>query len=488
MAGRSVLEGAAITVATFLVLLASAPDGLWLDESISVRIAALPLPTFARFVAGGEPNMALFHALLWPVAQAHPSDTVLRVLPMAAASLALGATYLLGCRVFNRPTAAVAVALLAVHGLASRYASEVRGYSLLVLLTVVCALALIEAVESDRAWAWRLFTVCAVLGLATHFVAVLTIGAQLVALLVVRERVDGRRLARTLVVLAAGLAVFAVAWVVGSQGGRVSWIPPLSGQQVLDVVKALGGGSVLAAALVGALAAFASWSVLRARSSEQSFPGILLVCATWLPLLGGLIVSVAQPIFLPRYYVAVLPPLALLVARALFALPRRPVLGVAAAAMVLAAVLVGRPNLDRNTREGTDDAVAYLMPRLRPGDAIFLPYNEELPALQWYGDDAFPPGVVDARPGTPPDALTSDWWWEDPDRFGSQLAAAARLPEADWAEALQDQDRVWVLSGFLADDPRFHDSGSDEVPQGRVECDRQFFRGIDVVLWARSCD
>ena len=49
-------------------------------------------------------------------------------------------------------------------------------------------------------------------------------------------------------------------------------------------------------------------------------------------------------------------------------------------------------------------------------------------------------------------------------------------------------DRVWILSGFIAKDPRFHDTGVDYVPEGRVECDRQFFQGIDVVLWARSCD
>ena len=47
---------------------------------------------------------------------------------------------------------------------------------------------------------------------------------------------------------------------------------------------------------------------------------------------------------------------------------------------------------------------------------------------------------------------------------------------------------MWVVSGFIAKDDRFYDQGSGYVPEGRVECDRQFFDGIDVVLWARSCD
>ena len=66
---------------------------------------------------------------------------------------------------------------------------------------------------------------------------------------------------------------------------------------------------------------------------------------------------------------------------------------------------------------------------------------------------------------------------------------------------LQAESIAWLLDirggdvphtplplGFaFADDPRFHDTGTDQVPEGRVECDRQFFRGIDVVL-ANSSD
>jgi hypothetical protein len=215
---------------------------------------------------------------------------------------------------------------------------------------------------------------------------------------------------------------------------------------------------------------------------------VLLVATAWLPLLAGVIVSIAQPLLLPRYFVAVLPPLALLLSRTVVTMPRRPILPIATAAILLAVVLVGHPDLDHGAREGTKAATDYVVSRLRPGDAIFLPYNEELPALQWYGHDRIPEGVVDARPGVPADALVSDWWWEDNDRFGDELARRARTSESEWRTALAGQDRVWVLSGFLADNPRFYDTGTDVVPEGRVECDRQWFDGIDVVLFARSCD
>ena len=53
-------HAAIISAVAFVVILWTAPHGLWLDEATSVRISSLPLPSFFRFVTGGgEPNMAL---------------------------------------------------------------------------------------------------------------------------------------------------------------------------------------------------------------------------------------------------------------------------------------------------------------------------------------------------------------------------------------------------------------------------------------------
>ena len=144
-------QAAAISVVGFVVILLTAPHGLWLDETISVRRSGLPLSTLTTFSLGGEPNMALFHYLLWPLGQLHASDTVFRLVPIAAGSLTLGGTYLLGCRLFDRRTAVIATLVMAAHGLLTRYATEVRGYSLIMLLMVVAALLLTDAVETDRA-------------------------------------------------------------------------------------------------------------------------------------------------------------------------------------------------------------------------------------------------------------------------------------------------------------------------------------------------
>ena len=155
---------------------------------------------------------------------------------------------------------------------------------------------------------------------------------------------------------------------------------------------------------------------------------------------------------------------------------------------MLAAVIVAQhPDLDTHDRGGSDEAAAYVAARVQPGDAIFLPYNEELGALQWYAADDLPDGVIDPRPGSPSDALYTDWWWDEPRRMGDGLADEAAIDPAQWRDALASIDRVWVVSGFLDENPKFVDTGSAVVPEGRTLCSRESFGTADVSLWARSC-
>ena len=484
------VEAGIIAVVAFLVIFTTAPDGMWLDETISVRRSGLPLTTLTSFSLGGEPNMALFHYLLWPLGQLHASDAVFRIVPVAAGALTLAGTYLLGCRLFDRPTAVIATGFLAVHGLTTRYATEVRGYSLVMLLMVWCALLLTDAVRTNRRRSWILFTVLAVSSFGLHFVAVLFVVAQLAALLVVRDSIDRRRALTVAVAIATGILMLGLVWLVSDQDYWVAWLPELSDEIVLDVVRALAGGTTIALLVVGVLVLFGSWRSLAALRdpSVPSWPNALVLSAAWIPILGGAIASVTHPLSYPRYFLAVLPPIALLLGRAVMALPRRPVLPVSAAAVLLLAVVVGHTDLDRKAREGTNEATAYVTTRIRSGDGIFLPYNEDLSGFQWYADGALPDDVVDVRPNVPPDAIHTDWWWEKASRLGPDMPAFASATADEWRASLQDVDRVWVVSGFVAKDDRFHDTGSESVPEGRVVCDRQFFAGIDVVLWARSCD
>ena len=482
-----------IAAVAFVVILVLAPDGLWLDEATSARIASLPFPDFFRFVTGGgEPNMALFHSLLWPVAQFEPADRVLRILPVAAGCLSLGATYLLGRRLFDTTTAVVAIVLLAVHGMTTRYATEVRGYSLMVMLTLFAALTLHRAVVEPRRRTWMIYGALAVLAYFAHELALLAIGGQLLSLLALGRRTPWKPMLGVGAVLAGTFIGWRAITASANRTEGVRWIPDLSVEQVTATLRAISGGSDMTLVVVGALAiggvvlAFAR--LRNVGPGPAAWPGILATSAFVVPLVAALLLSLAQPMFLPRYFQAVLPPMALLVGSAVSALPRRPTLAVACTTLVAAAVLVDHPTLDRRDRGGSNEAAAYVAARARAGDAIFLPHNEELGALQWYAGGRLDGGVVDPRPGTPPDALTSDWWWEDPNRMGDGLADAAALDPELWRASLVSYDRVWVVTGFLDENPKFFDTGSAVVPEGRTLCSRESFGTADVSLWAHGCD
>ena len=388
-------HAAIISAVAFVVILWTAPHGLWLDEATSVRISSLPFPSFVRFVTGGgEPNMALFHALLWPVAQLDASDRLLRVLPVAFGSLALGATYLLGRRLFDLTTATVAIAVLAVHGFTTRYATEVRGYSLMVLLTLLAALVLHRAVtEKQRRW-WIGYGVLAVLAYFAHELALLTIGAQLLSLLALGRKVPWK----PALAVSATIGFTFVAWrAITSSANRaegVRWIPNLSTTQVTDTLRTLTGGSNATLVLVGGSVVAGmvlSFAHLRREGPGVSaWPGILITASVVVPLAGALALLTVQPMFLARYFQAVLPPMALLIGVAVSALPRRPILAIVFTILLAAVIVAEHPNLDSHDRGGSDEAAGYLAANVQPGDAVFLPYNEELGAPQRTRPTTFP--------------------------------------------------------------------------------------------------
>jgi hypothetical protein len=59
--------------------------------------------------------------------------------------------------------------------------------------------------------------------------------------------------------------------------------------------------------------------------------------------------------------------------------------------------------------------------------------------------------------------------------MGDGLADAAAIDPAQWRDSLASIDRVWVVSGFLDENPKFVDTGSAVVPDGRTLCTHESF-------------
>ena len=86
--------------------------------------------------------------------------------------------YLLGRRIFDRPTALVAALWFAMSPFQIFYGTETRSYALVAALVVLSTLALLSALEERRLRWWALYTIAATAAAYTHYIAVLTLIPQ----------------------------------------------------------------------------------------------------------------------------------------------------------------------------------------------------------------------------------------------------------------------------------------------------------------------
>jgi mannosyltransferase len=123
---------------------------LWLDEAQTVAIARLPLGDMAEGLRhDGAPP--LFYVLLHGWMRIFgDGDLAVRALPGLFAVAALPLIWVAGRRLGGKTVAWSAVILLAASPFAVRYATEVRMYSLVVMLVLIGYLALAELLERPR--------------------------------------------------------------------------------------------------------------------------------------------------------------------------------------------------------------------------------------------------------------------------------------------------------------------------------------------------
>ncbi|MGI8984579.1 MAG: glycosyltransferase family 39 protein [Acidimicrobiales bacterium] len=123
---------------------------LWLDEAQTVAIARLPLADLAEGLRhDGAPPLFYVILHLW-MGIFGESDLAVRFLPGVFGVLALPLAWVAGRRLGGPTAAWPAVILLAASPFAVRYATEVRMYSLVVLLVLVGYLAVTELLRRPR--------------------------------------------------------------------------------------------------------------------------------------------------------------------------------------------------------------------------------------------------------------------------------------------------------------------------------------------------
>jgi hypothetical protein len=302
--------------------------------------------------------------------------------------------YVVAERFFDRWVASLAALLLAVNAFFLRYAQEARSYALVLLLTTLATLLFLRLEE--RPGARRLgatYVAVGALALYAHFFAAFVLAGHLLALAITRRPLRTQLLRLSAIgVLAVPLALFTLF----RDEGQVSHLRRPTPGYVFDTLRELAGGTRLLLAIYAVTVVVAVVGLLRRRD----WP--LVVAATWAatPVVGALVVSIAKPLFAPRFLIIAMPGIVLLVALGLMRL-RLPAAAVGlGAVLVLSSVHVARTL--GHPQEDFRAATAYVLANARPGDAVaFYRTSRRIP-FEYYagrsGAGALPRSLLPTRP------------------------------------------------------------------------------------------
>ena len=233
-------------------------------------------------------------------------EALLRALPIIAAGLALAVLSTELARRFGWPAAVGAAGLVAVNPLMVENAREVRGYSMLVLATIVSTalLARLRADEPHRG-ADPGYVLALAAGIATHLYGLLVVLLHIAAVGVDRRslRAWAPRWTAAVVLGLAPLALVLPDMLASDDGGRWEFRPDFP----VDVFRELSGGGVAIGAVSAALVAL-GWWVLR---GSRSLTRVGLAAAAL--VLAASLLSTAEP----RFFIWLVPAAGYLAAAAI---------------------------------------------------------------------------------------------------------------------------------------------------------------------------
>jgi mannosyltransferase len=387
----AVAAWAALALITLLAavvqLHAITAKSLWLDEGASLAIARLDWFNFCRILWRREMNMVLYYLLLRVWLHFGDSVAYIRGLSVVFGVAAVPAIFLLARKMQGTMVGLLSALLLTVNAFQVRYAQEVRSYSLLVFMVVMSSYCFVRAAHTGSRRDWSYYIATGALASYTHFFAVLVVLSHWLAIrLIVRARIhsietlgpniqaQSNRAARLIALWTLPIWIF----IATTGAGPIAWIRRPGWEDLLHLLEILAGNVqapwlflYLICVAMGLLPAI----LAIVRNGEIDSDRIVLACWLLLPIVIVLLVSIARPVFAPRYFIICLPAWVVLAATGITSLRSR----VAGGLMVVALVFLGvegvrsfyKADFDIG-RNDVRSATAYILEHARTGDAIIF--------------------------------------------------------------------------------------------------------------------
>jgi mannosyltransferase len=373
----------------------------WFDESFSVEVARLSWHDLGRLLWRREANMSLYYLLLRGWLHFGSSPFFVRSLSVIISLATLPAIFWLARKLFDRRVALLAVALMTFNAYHIRYAQEARSYSLLVLLATLSSGSFVATLREptrgrDR---WE-YILASVLAVYAHLYALLLLVAQWLA---ARKRGSPQPLRRAwtcIGVASLPLVIFAAK----TGAGPIRWIRRPGLRDLAEFAEHFTGNGGVALLLLYAAACCAAIMPMgmvrrlfrmksdgtEANWTEDNWDvWRLRFLLLWLafPAALTLLLSLARPLFLGRYFIFCLPALVILAAAGLAKLRPAWLSAVALAAMLLLSLQGIFSYYDHDfdlERDGMEAAANYVLDHAQPGDAILFHIAEVRASYEFF--------------------------------------------------------------------------------------------------------
>lgn len=353
------------------------------DEAITVGMARRPLWAILRTLRYDDVVHGLYYLGEHVVFLVFGDGELAMRLPSVLATMvAAAATAALGRRLISPLGGLLAGLLFVVTPTVGHYSHFARSYAIVAALATVVTLLFVRALERGTRRAYAGYALAmATLGVL-HFFALLLIAAQLLTVLVSRER----RPQLTAIAVGCGCAVIPaipITLIARHQQALISWAKPPGLPDAAQLVISFTGGP-LAATLVITLAAYGAirrppvGAPLRGLGEAPLHGpvGVRGLAVPWLvaPPVILMLVSQVHPAYASRYVLLCVPAVALLAAAGAVRLPWR----LGSGAVLVALALMMPLNIGQRQASDTLDQFresAQVVHRgARPGDVVlFLP-------------------------------------------------------------------------------------------------------------------
>lgn len=370
----------AVLVAAFLSLNNLGARSIWYDEAESIRIASLDFSRFWGALSQQEANMAFYFLLLKFWMALGTNEFAVRLFSAVCSVATVPVIYLIGKRIFTVRVGVTAAWLLAANAFFIRYAQEARSYGLLLFLVSASSYLFLTCLENPTKKKWAMYVTISALAAYAHFFALLVPLCHGTSILFIkRNDINWRSLGVSFSLI--GLSVVPLLlFIVGRDTGQVDWIAPMNLLSLPGLFFAFSGlVDLIAVALyviIFPLGMARMFLISReSAASPLTWRYAFLLLWLFLPIGSVMLISLAKPLFVSRYFIICLPPFLLISAFGLAgARPRfRHALGTA----VAIGISINSVYTSYGVVTGADwrSATRFLLTSARADDVV-IPYRD----------------------------------------------------------------------------------------------------------------